>query len=134
MDKPIPSTLQGSSLAPIMKGENTAGDNVFIEWNPYDFYMRWVREDTRLASEEEIKRAVSSRTRTIVSQDGWKLCLRDKDLPQLYNLNDDPYETTNLFGDPTCMYKVESLAREIREWQNETGDTVGIPYLKNLPY
>ena len=46
-----------------------------------------------------VKRAVDESTRTIVTPDGWKLCLRDKDLNELYNLNDDPFETRNLYAD-----------------------------------
>jgi hypothetical protein len=46
-----------------------------------------------------IKRAVEESTRTLVSPDGWKLCLRDKDLNELYNLNEDPFETRNLYSD-----------------------------------
>jgi hypothetical protein len=37
-----------------------------------------------------IKRAVEESTRTVVTPDDWKLCLRDKDPNELYDLKDDP--------------------------------------------
>jgi len=126
MGKSVPGYLQGKSLVPLLKGEEPPEEDVFIQWNPYDFYMRWVKEDTRLATEDEIREAVSSRTRTVVSPEGWKLCLRDSDLPQLYNLKEDPLETTNLYPDPSNRQIIRSLAERIHRWQQQTGDTVTV--------
>jgi len=64
-----------------------------------------------------IKRAVDESTRTVVSSDGWKLCLRDKDLNELYNLNDDPFETRNLYWDRQYAPVISRLAGEIHRWQ-----------------
>jgi hypothetical protein len=52
--------------------------------------------------------AVEESTRTIVTPDGLKLCLRDKDLNELYNLNDDPLEKAlpsrgPQFGSGDCL-------------------------------
>ena len=69
-----------------------------------------------------IKRAVEESTRTIVTSDGWKLCLRDKDLNELYNLNDDCLETRNLYSDRQYASVISRLAREIHRWQETTDD------------
>ena len=69
-----------------------------------------------------IKRAVEESTRTVVSPDGWKLCLRDKDLNELYNLKDDPFETRNLYSDRQSASVISRLAGEIRRWQEFTND------------
>ena len=59
--------------------------------------------------------------------DGWKLNLSVGDQSELYNLNDDPYEHTNLYNDPAYSEKVLELALKIRNWQIETDDTALIP-------
>ena len=71
-----------------------------------------------------IKRAVEESTRTLVSPDGWKLCLRDKDLNELYNLNEDPFETRNLYSDAQYASVVSRLASEIYRWQEATNDNL----------
>ena len=69
-----------------------------------------------------IKRAVEESTRTVVSSDGWKLCLRDKDLNELYNLNDDPFETRNLYSDRQYASLISRRAGEIHRWQERAND------------
>ena len=69
-----------------------------------------------------IKRAVEESTRTVVSPDGWKLCLRDKDLNELYNLKGDLWETRNLYSDPQYASVISHLANEIYRWQKCTND------------
>jgi hypothetical protein len=69
-----------------------------------------------------IKRAVEESTRTLVSPDGWKLCLRDKDSNELYNLNADPFETRNLYSDPQYGAVVSRFTTEIYRWQDTTND------------
>ena len=81
-----------------------------------------VKKGSRLARRRLIKRAVEESTRTIVSPDGWKLCLRDRDLNELYNLKDDPFETRNLYLDPQYASVVSRLTTEICRWQEATND------------
>ena len=73
-----------------------------------------------------IRRAVDESTRTAVSPDGWKLCLRDKDLNELYNLNDDPLETRNLYSHRQYAAVISRLAGEIHHWQERTHDKLKI--------
>ncbi|PWT83960.1 MAG: hypothetical protein C5B58_05600, partial [Acidobacteria bacterium] len=71
-------------------------------------------------------RAVEESTRTLVSPDGWKLCLRDKDSNELYNLTDDPFETRNLYADRQYMSVISLLVGEIHRWQKSTHDKLRI--------
>jgi arylsulfatase A-like enzyme len=109
----------GESLLPLINDANPMPKNVFFEWAPN---RTKVKKGSRLARRRMIKRAVEESTRALVSFDGWKLCLRDKDLNELYNLNEDPCETRNLYPDPQYAAVVSRLTTEIYRWQGATKD------------
>ena len=122
----------GKSLLPLINDESAAASplrtadatgSVFLEWSPN---RTKVKKGSRLARRRLIKRAVEESTRTIVSPDGWKLCLRDTDLNELYNLKDDPLETHNLYADREYASVISRLAGEIHCWQKSTNDNVKI--------
>ena len=115
--------LPGQSLLPLIKGEKINQDHVFVEWNPN--VLHYVK-DTKLASPEQIEKIKNEYVRTVVSPDGWKLCLSDRDKSQLFNLNDDPLETTNLFDSGEYQHIIEQLTRKIKEWQVSVGDNVEV--------
>jgi N-sulfoglucosamine sulfohydrolase-like protein len=95
--------------------------NVFVEWAPN---RTKVKKGSKLARRRMIKRAVEESTRAIVSPEGWKLCLRDKDSNELYNLKEDPFETRNLYADAQYASIISRLANEIYQWQDVTKDKV----------
>jgi arylsulfatase A-like enzyme len=109
----------GKSLLPSAHDETAPPHNVFLEWAPN---RTKVKKGSRLAWRRMIKRAVEESTRAVVSRDGWKLCLRDKDLNELYNLTDDPFETRNLYSDPGRASLISALTGEIHRWQESTND------------
>jgi len=109
----------GKSLLSLVHNETAPPRNVFIEWAPN---RTKVKKGSRLARRRLIKRAVEESTRTIVSPDGWKLCLRDRDLNELYNLKDDPFETRNLYLDAQYASVVSRFTTEICRWQDATND------------
>jgi arylsulfatase A-like enzyme len=109
----------GKSLLPLINEEAAAPENVFLEWAPN---RTKVRKGTKLARRRTTKRAVEESTRTIVTSDGWKLSLRDKDLNELYNLNDDPLERRNLYADRQYGSVIARLTGEIHRWQEATND------------
>ncbi len=113
----------GKSLLPLITEEAAPSQNVFLEWAPN---RTKVKKGTKLARRRLVKRAVEESTRTIVTSDGWKLCLRDKDLNELYNLNDDPSETRNLFADQQCASVISRLADEIHRWQESANDKLKV--------
>jgi arylsulfatase A-like enzyme len=113
----------GKSLLPLIKGDATLADNVFLEWAPN---RTKIKKGTKLARRRMIKRAVEESTRAIVSPDGWKLCLRDKDSNELYNLNSDPLETRNLYSERQYASVISNLRGEIHRWQESTEDKVKV--------
>jgi len=109
----------GNSLLPLVRDETAPPRNVFLEWAPN---RTKVKKGSRLARRRTIKRAIEESTRTVVSLEGWKLCLRDKDLNELYNLNEDPFETRNLYSDPRGASVISRLGDDIHRWQEGTND------------
>ena len=109
----------GKTLLPLINDDTALPNNVFLEWAPN---RTKVKKASRLARRRMIKRAVEESTRTLVSPDGWKICLRDKDLNELYNLNEDPFETRNLYSDAQYASVTSKLASEIHRWQEATND------------
>ena len=61
------------------------------------------------ATTDVVKRAAQAHIRTIIAPDSWKLCLSDTDKSQLFNLQEDPYETTNLFESGKYQDTVNTL-------------------------
>jgi arylsulfatase A-like enzyme len=94
--------LPGQSLVPLINGQKATRDHVFIEWN------------------------TEPRIRTVVSPDGWKLCLSKEDKCQLFNLRQDPGETTNLFDSGRYQDVIARLTAEIRAWQELVEDNVNL--------
>ena len=119
LGQPNDAQCTGKSLLPLITQEATPPQNVFLEWAPN---RTKVRKGTKLARRRMVKRAVEESTRTIVAPDGWKLCLRDKDLNELYNLNDDPLEMRNLYADRQYRSVIARLTGEIHRWQEATND------------
>jgi len=113
----------GKSLLPLIQNETMSPDTVFLQWSPN---RTKIKKGTKLARRQMIRRAVDESTRTAVSPDGWKLCLRDKDLNELYNLNDDPLETRNLYSHRQYAAVISRLAGEIHHWQERTHDKLKI--------
>ena len=65
--------------------------------------------------------------RTVVTSDRWKLSLCAADQGELFDLNSDPSETTNLFDRPEHRDRVRWMAARLRLWQDEVGDTAPLP-------
>src|SRR5713101_2078007 len=123
LGQPRHSQCAGKSLLPLIREEGMPPENIFMEWAPN---RTKIKKGTSLARRRMIKRAVDESTRTVVSSDGWKLCLRDKDLNELYNLNDDPVEMRNLYSDREYASVVSRFAGEIHRWQESTHDRLKI--------
>ena len=111
----------GKSLLPLINDATALPNNVFLEWAPN---RTKVKKGSRLARRRIIKRAVEESTRTLVSPEGWKLCGRDKDLNELYNLNEDPFEMRNLYSDAQYASVVSRFTSEIYRWQEGTNDSL----------
>ena len=119
LGQPSHPQCAGKSLLPLNNEATAVPNNVFLEWAPN---RTKVKKGSRLARRRVIKRAVEESTRSVVTPDGWKLCLRDKDLNELYNLTHDPGETRNLYPERQYAAVVSRFTTEIYRWQDATND------------
>jgi arylsulfatase A-like enzyme len=117
-------TLPGMSRVPEMKGEAQLTDPVFVQWNAPKPLQEGRNPAGALLKEGP---ALGPNSRAVIMPDGWKLVLHDTDLGQLYNLTNDPGETTNLFDQPEQKSKITDLTNEIRQWQDRIADPILLP-------
>ena len=119
MGQPVPEHLQGTSRVPVLEDRETLDDNdVFIQWNGLG--------DRNLGS-QQINLIATLPYRAIVTADRWKLNLCAGDQCELFDLNSDPHELTNLFDEPVHRDRIRKMAAKIRLWQRETGDDAPLP-------
>jgi arylsulfatase A-like enzyme len=119
LGQPKQPQCAGKSLLPVIQEVALPPESVFIEWAPN---RTKIKKGTSLAPRRTIKRAVHESTRSVVSSDGWKLCLRDKDLNELYDLKADPMEAQNLHEDRQYVSVISRLAARIQRWQESAND------------
>jgi arylsulfatase A-like enzyme len=124
LGKPADSQCAGQSRAGSVRGETQLADFVFLEWSPTKMDLPLMR--SMLASKEQIKNCLRESTRCVVSPDGWKLCLRDRDKNEVYNVRDDPVEEHNLFCSVAHRGLVKELSAEIYRWQERVGDRIKV--------
>ncbi len=116
----IPGHLQGASRAELLRAGGSLEDNdVFIDWNGRSIDQKFPLS--------ELERMREIPHRGVIDGDGWKLNLSVGDQCELYDLNSDPYEQVNLYDDPAYSDRIVEMARKIRRWQIDTGDTVPMP-------
>lgn len=114
----------GKGRAGLIRGDTASADFVFLQWAPTKTDL--ALERSSLASKQEIENCLRESTRALVSRDGWKLCLRDKDKNELYNLRDDPNEARNLYDDGSHRDVVSELTAQIHRWQAQVGDKLKV--------
>lgn len=118
-DQPIPKSLPGRACADVLRGEAHLRDHAaFMEWNGIG--------DRNLGN-AQINLMATLPWRCVVTGDRWKLNLCAGDQCELFDLNRDPFEQTNLFDDPIHRDRVREMAARIRLWQHETGDHAPLP-------
>ena len=105
---PAPGGLDGASLRPIWEGKKERiRDSVFL---PYIQVQRAVRDER------------------------WKLIAYPKlGYLQLFDLEKDPHEQTNLIERADLAPQVERLRGLMRQWQKRVGDTLEIPATSTPP-
>ena len=117
--------LPGKSLVSVIKGDTSHERPVMIEWSPQVKVIKasGVLVDMNFSRDPC---ATKGNIRTVITQEGWKLCWSDHDKNQLYNLKDDPYETTNLYYRGQHEDIIRKLKHIILNWQEETEDRAEI--------
>jgi arylsulfatase A-like enzyme len=102
LDIPRPAGLEGESLRPLWEGrQERVRDSVFL---PFLEIQRAVRDER------------------------WKLIAYPKiGHLQLFDLQTDPHETTNLIDRPEHGAHVARLRKLMKQWQVQVGDTLELP-------
>ena len=146
LNQPVNDNFEGQSLTPIMENENKHRNkrDVFIEWTGSNFVVSDVifghanpkdtnKQNTKVipwyiaefTKNPEASESLTDTTRTVITPDGWKLTLSLRGDHELYNLIDDPSETTNLIKQKRASDKIiKSLKEKIFAWQKRTNDKV----------
>ncbi len=78
---------------------------------------------------EEIFYAYRNFQRGVRTENGWKLIkynVNNKDTLQLFNLNEDPWETNNLGPDPACAEKIKELTSLLKQEMKQSGDPMDL--------
>ena len=103
-----PTDLEGESLRPLWEGRKArVRDSVFL---PYIQIQRAVRDER------------------------WKLIAYPQiGHLQLFDLQNDPYETTNLIAHPEYAKHVQQLQKLMKQWQSRVGDTLELPTENRQP-
>jgi arylsulfatase A-like enzyme len=123
LGKTLPPHLQGRSLVSQIQRGTPATRDVFIEWNPVTLgNPEALSEGKKKKADKKAKNEADETIRTVITQDGWKLCLADGDKSQLFHLRTDPGETTNLFDSGKHNAVINTLKRKLQRWQRRTGD------------
>jgi arylsulfatase A-like enzyme len=124
MGQEVPGNLQGKSLVPALKMDEFPAEDIFIEWNSHmDYRVRdWAEKDPVEA--DSLQWSANPSIRTVISKEGLKLSLSNRDKSQLFDLNEDPHEMENLFYREEYKNSVKELTGKILEWQKVTSDTL----------
>ncbi|MCX8036939.1 MAG: sulfatase-like hydrolase/transferase [Candidatus Sumerlaeia bacterium] len=125
MGHPMEHAFPGQSLVPLLRGGKVAEDHVYIQWNHRPAGDKAARKKKKKEGGEE-EAGGNDFVRTVIAPDGWKLCLSDRDKCQLFDLNRDPYETTNLFDSGRHEDVIRRLRQKIVAWQKRVNDPVTV--------
>ncbi|MBI5090883.1 MAG: sulfatase-like hydrolase/transferase [Candidatus Hydrogenedentes bacterium] len=116
--------LPGRSLAPALTRGKPASEPVFIQWNAPGIADL---DSNASGAKRNPSAKLGPSSRAIIAPDGWKLCLYDNDLNQLFNLSKDPGETTNVYDRPENQPIIRHLDAQIRKWQKRVKDPLHLP-------
>lgn len=108
---PVPEDMQGLSLLPLLRGEHPADWRTSLYYHFYEY-----------PAEHMVKRHYGVRTAR------WKLIrfYDDIDFWELYDLESDPGELHNLYGDPRYARQQRQLFDELVRLQRQYGDTLAL--------
>lgn len=124
LGKPAHAQCAGQSRAALIRGDTLPPDFVFLQWSPTKIDL--ALKQSTLGSKQEIENCLTESTRALVSPEGWKLCLRDRDKNELYNLRDDPDEQRNLYYRNSDRDVIAELTKQIHRWQERVHDSVTV--------
>jgi len=108
---PVPPEMQGSSLRPLTVGQTPNNWRQGVYYHYYEYPHGW----------HNVRPHYGLRTRR------YKLIhfYGELDVWELYDLENDPFELTNLYGQLQYSVTTQSLLEQLRILQREFGDDVG---------
>ena len=109
---PVPEDMDGVSLLPLLQGKHPKNWRKSLYYHYYEY-----------PAEHSVKRHYGVRT-----ADGWKLIhfYRDINEWELYNLNDDPQELHNIYGQPGTEKITQKLMKELVKLQQQYDDKAAL--------
>ena len=148
MGKPVPANLPGRNRAPEIHGEHMPAQTIYSEWTPnvgtddespgrssVEIAARKKKAEAEAREKAagnpaapaqpavlEHQKYMDSSSRVAISPDNWKLWLSDADIPQLFNMNEDPLELRNLYKESQHRDRVKTMTADILKWQENTND------------
>lgn len=140
----VSETMQGVSLLPVFKNSDAdVRTCVFSEHNWHDYealgrsvrrcgmlYIRNFRPDQAWQGPADSVRSPSHQKLLELEEAGdlsetqAEVLLAPRPKVELYDLNKDPYQLSNLADDPAYQQHRKVLAEKLETWMNETGDSV----------
>ena len=105
----VPADIQGRSLLPLLRGEHPRNWRKSIYYHFYEY-----------PAEHMVKRHFGVRT------DRYKLIhfYRDIDAWELYDLQSDPHELNNIYGQPGTERITKQLKKELKKLQQQYDDPI----------
>ncbi len=131
LGQPVPDELAGQSRADVLRGEASLADNdIVIQHNGIgdrDLTSAASSHTMSSAGVRQLNLLKTAPWRSVVTADRWKMTLCAADQGELFDLNADPLEMTNLFDLPEYADRIRWMAARLRLWQAEVGDTAPLP-------
>jgi arylsulfatase A-like enzyme len=135
MNADIPHGVQGRSLWALLQGQNFPGEefrSIYsgvglggLYYEDADNIPTSISHDPRRpGSWDELNKVTQSGNQKMVRMGEWKLVYDMMGYGQLYNLNSDPCELTNLFGKAEHAEKQASLMAELAMWVIRSQDSL----------
>lgn len=120
MGKSPLSEVDGKSRAPeLLKNRPLPLDDVFMEWV---FDPEHGKTGVIKAERTEVRETIGVNLKAVVSEGRWKLILADTGEHELFDLTQDPFEESNLYGWSEYESLGERLSKRIIAWQKRTHD------------
>ena len=128
LGQPVPASLPGHShAAALAEGRPWPAEDVVVEWNGEGGRRpsKWVRggELKSSAPWERVRGPVAHPARRPTASSSTDA---RHEQSELYDLNADPHELTNLFDAPEHQARVAAMTERLQAWQARTGDTVAL--------
>ena len=146
----IPKNIEGRSFLPVLKGEKTIfRKKIFTEKSWHDIYdpirairtekFKYIKNYERIETQYLLPLDISLSTRIgryIQKQmkDTFEISRAEE---ELYDLENDPNELTNLISDPAYYKTVSEMRTKLNDWMERTNDPLlkgKIPHPKGQKY